>query len=104
MAPPEEPGLSVHPLPARYSALTPAQRAEVREQYALRQAGRCYWCKAPLGGPPAEAVRARGINRALFPPGFFRHRVHLQHSRATGMTEGAVHARCNAVMWQYHGR
>jgi hypothetical protein len=29
--------------------------------------------------------------------------VHLHHSHETGMTIGAVHARCNAVLWQYHG-
>lgn len=33
-----------------------------------------------------------------------RYPVHLQHNHDTGMTEGAVHARCNAVMWQYLGR
>jgi hypothetical protein len=32
------------------------------------------------------------------------HPVHLQHSHVTGLTEGAVHAFCNAVLWQYEGR
>jgi hypothetical protein len=40
----------------------------------------------------------------LFPPNFLKYPVHLQHNHDTDMTEGAVHARCNAVMWQYHGR
>ena len=32
------------------------------------------------------------------------HPIHLQHSHNTGVTEGAVHNYCNAVMWQYDGR
>jgi hypothetical protein len=30
--------------------------------------------------------------------------IHLQHDHDTGLTEGAVHAYCNAVLWQYEGR
>ena len=43
------------------------------------------------------------ITNSLFPPNFFKWPVHLHHSHDTGMTIGAVHARCNAVLWQYHG-
>ena len=44
------------------------------------------------------------INWKLFPPFFLRFPIHLQHNHDTNMTEGAVHAYCNAVMWQYEGR
>ena len=45
-----------------------------------------------------------GMYWDLFPPNFLKYKVHLQHNHSTGMTEGAVHALCNAVMWQYEGR
>lgn len=55
-----------------------------------------------------EKVKAaktqRRINMRMFPKGFFNHPVHLQHCHKTDMTEGAVHAQCNAIMWQYEGR
>lgn len=35
---------------------------------------------------------------------FLQHPIHLQHNHTTGMTEGAVHNYCNAVMWQYEHR
>jgi len=44
------------------------------------------------------------INLKLFPPGFLKNPVHLQHNHDSDLTEGAVHAKCNGVMWQYHGR
>lgn len=88
-------------LPAEYAALTPRQRREVREEYAERQGGQCLWCRRSLGGPSGDV---RWVDRRLFPAGFFSHPVHLQHNHRTGMTEGAVHAHCNAVMWQYHRR
>ena len=90
-------------LPARYADLSPAQRRAAREQYAREQGGLCRHCKAPLSGPPdARAARLR-IKRSLFPTSFFQHPVHLHHSHETGLTIGAVHNHCNAVLWQYHG-
>ena len=43
------------------------------------------------------------IDEELVPENFFKYPVHLHHSHYTGMTIGAVHANCNAVLWQYHG-
>jgi hypothetical protein len=48
-------------------------------------------------------VMSKKINVDLFPPNFFKWPVHLHHDHRTGMTIGAVHCRCNAVLWQYHG-
>lgn len=91
-------------LPAKYSKLTPSQRRAVRLIYIGRQKGLCYWCNHPLDEEPPKAITEKKINWKLFPPGFLNNPVHLQHCHDTDNTEGAVHAYCNAVMWQYHGR
>lgn len=85
--------------PVKYDSLSPRQRRVVRDQYVRMQEGKCCWCREPLDGLPEICVMSRRINMRLFPPGFLRYPVHLQHNHATGMTEGAVHSRCNAVMW-----
>ena len=91
-------------LPVLYSKADPNTRRAVREQYVREQAGLCYWCKQTLDGPAAEHVRTKKINWKLFPKGFLKYPIHLQHNHTTDLTEGAVHAICNAVMWQYHRR
>ena len=91
-------------LPANYELLSSSERRVAREQYVRAQGGRCYWCQNPLNAHPASHMKMKPIKRELFPPGFFKTPVHLQHSHRTGMTEGAVHAHCNAVMWQHYGR
>lgn len=96
----------MYDLPVDYTKLDwrKGERRLVREQYVREQAGRCLWCECPLDRDPPENITEKDINWDLFPPGFLRNPVHLQHNRTTKMTEGAVHAYCNAVMWQYHGR
>lgn len=84
--------------------LTMQERRKVREQYIAEQKGLCFYCKEPLSGDPNETVKAKEVNWSLFPPNFLRHPVHLQHDHETDLTEGAVHALCNAVMWEYEGR
>ena len=91
-------------LPVNYEQLDPSERKSVREQYIKKQNGKCYWCKCPLDADPPASVRTKRISWDRFPPNFLRYPVHLQHDHSTGMTEGAVHSYCNAVMWQYHGR
>lgn len=91
-------------LPVKYTSLTPINRKLVREQYVLQQKGMCYWCGSCLKSEPPNSITSKPINRSLFPKGFFQHPVHLQHCHNTGWTEGAVHAYCNAIMWQYHRR
>jgi hypothetical protein len=91
-------------LPVEYSKLSPKSRAEVRAQYVREQSNLCYWCKAPLTSDPASSIKRYSINWRLFPPSFLKHPIHLQHNHSTDLTEGAVHALCNAVMWQYYGR
>ena len=95
-------------LPVKYSGLNPKKKREIREEYIKRQEGCCFFCKAVLTGPPATEITddLTKINWDLFPGGrnFLRYPIHLQHDHLTGMTEGAVHALCNAWWWQFKGR
>lgn len=91
-------------LPINYNSLSPVKRRIVREAYIELQEGKCCYCGADLGGPPTDSVTQKHIFDKLFPPNFFKHPVHLHHDHDTGMTIGAVHAKCNAVLWQYHGQ
>jgi hypothetical protein len=61
----------------------------------------CSNCGLPLNKEPQMTKK---INRKLFPDTMFEYPVHLHHDHNTGMTIGAVHAYCNAVLWQYHGK
>ena len=90
-------------LPARYDDLTQRQRVLVRAEYTAQQGGACWHCQCTLTTDPPEHVMVLTVRNGLFPPGFFDHPVHLHHDHRTGLTIGAVHARCNAVLWQYHG-
>lgn len=88
-------------LPQVYEDLSFLDRKAVRLAYIEEQKGRCYYCKELLASRPADEVTARTVNVRLFPPNFFDHPVHLHHSHETGLTLGAVHAYCNAVLWIY---
>lgn len=90
-------------LPISYSKLTQPQRRLVREQYRKTQNDLCAHCKSALTGEPPPEIRSKKINLSLFPPNFLHHPIHLHHHHDTDMTIGAVHAFCNAVLWQYHG-
>jgi len=90
-------------LPVDYTKLKPNERRLVREEYVRRQQGKCAHCGADLAGTPPKMITEKWINRQLFPKGFFQHPIHLHHDHNTGMTIGAVHNTCNAVLWQYHG-
>jgi 5-methylcytosine-specific restriction endonuclease McrA len=90
-------------LPVKYDDLHYTERRKVREEYIRRQGGLCHYCGQPLDGNPSKTIMNMSVKRSLFPPGFFNWPVHLHHSHKTGMTVGAVHNRCNAVLWQYEG-
>lgn len=91
-------------LPTDYTKLEIFEKRLVREQYIEEQEGKCYWCKEDLTKSPPFEITSLWLNLDLFPKGFLNHPIHLQHSHKTGMTEGAVHAYCNGIMWQYHNR
>ena len=90
-------------LPINYDSLTPAERRMVRERYVEIQNGLCAHCHRPLSLEASESVMSLKINARLFPKNFFNWPIHLHHCHNTGMTIGAVHCNCNAVLWQYYG-
>jgi hypothetical protein len=96
--------MRTYKLPVYYSRLAPPARAAVRAQYVREQNNLCMHCKSLLDQPPPASITAKSIDWSLFPPNFLRHPIHLQHNHSTDLTEGAVHAYCNAVLWQYYGR
>ena len=91
-------------LPVNYTKLTQQERREVRLQYIKDQNNLCYYCNKSLDKPAPKKITSKSINWKLFPKGFLNYPIHLQHNHKTGMTEGAVHNYCNAIMWQYENR
>jgi hypothetical protein len=92
-------------LPVIYDDLSWHERKEVREEYARRQGNRCYHCQCDLDGPPPKAITDLPLDVRMFGPvkEWCRHPIHLHHNHRTGLTIGATHAYCNAVLAQYHG-
>jgi len=91
-------------LPTDYTKLEPIERKLVREQYVEEQKGLCFFCGENILKEVPTKIIKKKIDWDLFPPNFLKYPIHLQHNHDTNMTEGAVHAYCNAVMWQYHGK
>tara|TARA_B110000027_G_scaffold24551_1_gene26759 strand:- start:14 stop:280 length:267 start_codon:yes stop_codon:yes gene_type:complete len=77
--------------------------AKYRKVLAKKQKGKCWMCGALLRRGPTKAMKRVPVTESLFPPGFFKHGVHLHHNHKTGEAVGVVHAVCNAVLWQYFG-
>ena len=90
-------------LPALYEDVTPAERKEARREYILLQEGCCWHCGGNLDGPTIP-WEVKPVNKKLFPEGFFDWPIHLHHDHKTGLTIGAVHALCNAILWEHHGQ
>lgn len=91
-------------LPVYYDNLNWREKANVRNQYIRKQDGKCFYCGENLSDPPPDRITKKYLRMEIFPKGFLDHPVHLQHDHISGLTEGAVHAYCNGVMWQYEGR
>lgn len=90
-------------LPINYHEADWRKRKEVRKEYIKVQNNLCHHCKQPLDSNPDKNVLALKVNKKLFPKNFFKWPIHLHHDHNTGMTIGAVHCHCNAVLWQYYG-
>ena len=88
-------------LPVVYSQIPVNQRWEIRKLYQEKQQGKCLYCDKSLNHSPAQHVTRMQIDWSLFPKGFLNHPIHLHHDHTSGLTIGAVHAYCNAVLWQY---
>ena len=91
-------------LPVLYEHCDTKTRKLVREQYAKLQNNCCWYCNALLSDKPSSEIMKLYIDRSLFPKNFFKWPIHLHHDHDTGLTIGAVHNRCNAILWQYHGQ
>lgn len=89
--------------PFQYDKLFPYERREVREAYEYEQRHECYYCGNHLDDTPTDGVMEKEIDEERFPENFFQSPIHLHHNRDTGLTVGAVHAYCNAVLWQHEG-
>lgn len=87
-------------LPVNYNELHHTERRAVREEYIKLQNGNCYLCGESLEKEPQKTKR---ITKHLYPPNFFNNPVHLHHCHSSGMTIGAVHCYCNAVLWEHYG-
>lgn len=88
-------------LPINYNDTHWSIRKEARLQYVKEQNNLCWHCGAKLSDNPSKDIMKLSINKKLFPEGMFDYPIHLHHDHDTGMTIGAVHAKCNAVLWQY---
>lgn len=91
-------------LPVKYDQITQFERMIVRGQYVMLQRGMCFYCAEDLDLDAPKTITDNEIDWSVFPTGFLSNPIHLQHDHETGLTEGAVHAYCNAVMWFYEGR
>lgn len=89
--------------PVDYKSLNWKEKREIRSAYVEHQDGCCHYCKSDLSKDPPGEILSKRINWRLFPQNFLKYPVHLHHSHETGLTIGAVHAYCNAVLWQYEG-
>lgn len=89
-------------LPKKYDEISPLDKRIIRGEYTRIQNNRCWFCGEPLDGPPHQMVLKNKIRKSLYPKEFFNHPIHLHHSHETGLTVGAVHAYCNAVLWEYY--
>lgn len=90
-------------LPVKYNKLSKEMKRKVRQQYIREQNNLCYHCKGLIHIEPPFKINIMKINKKLFPKGFFSSHIHLHHSHKTGLTIGTVHAKCNAVLFQYYG-
>ncbi len=90
-------------LPVAYDKIPINEKWMIRNAYVEQQNGLCYHCKGSLNEQPPAEILDKKIKTHLYPNGFFNHPVHLHHNHNTGLTLGAVHNYCNAVLWEYHG-
>jgi len=95
--------IKIMKLPVNYEEISQSARRLVRKEYVRVQEGKCAHCKEPLNGPPTKEISQARITTHLFPEGFLDNPIHLHHCHNTGLTIGAIHARCNAFLWEYCG-
>lgn len=90
-------------LPINYDKSDVVTRRLARNQYCEDQGWKCCHCGVDLRSDPRKDIKNKYINLKIFPKSMFDYPIHLHHDHKTGLTIGAVHAKCNAVLWQYYG-
>jgi hypothetical protein len=91
-------------IPAYYDNLTWYERRLVREEYIVLQKGLCWACAQTLLHDVPDEVKERfPLDPRRWGPEFLKHPVHLHHDHRSGLTVGATHAYCNAILAQYYG-
>ena len=90
-------------LPVNYNSIPYNERWKIRNAYVELQKGNCFYCKSSLSEDPPKEITDKKIKKKYYPDGFFKHPIHLHHTHVTGLTVGAVHNYCNAVLWEYDG-
>lgn len=88
-------------LPVKYDDINHKQRRLVRLEYEKTQNELCWFCNTKLSDKSSDI---RTVQSSLFPSGFFKYPIHLHHDHNTGLTIGAVHNKCNAILWQYYNQ
>ena len=78
-------------------------RKQAREEYIRIQNGKCWHCGEMLDSPPPKEMLDVDLSPCSFPPNFFKYPIHLHHNKKTGMSIGAVHNTCNAVLFVLYG-
>lgn len=87
-----------------YSKLTPQERRKVREELMAKQEQLCWYCHKPFWMTPPSHIENYEYNMRVFPPTMFKYPVHSHHDHETDVCIGAVHAKCNAYMWETEGK
>ncbi len=87
-----------------YDDITWQERRIVREEYIVLQKGLCWHCGNDIHKEPPSDITDLALDQRLWGPEFLKHPVHLHHDHKTGLTIGATHAYCNAVLAMYYGQ
>jgi hypothetical protein len=95
---------TIKSLRCQYHELNQFQRKTLRQKYIKAQNHLCMHCYTSLYEQPPQYIREYELDMKLFPPNMLKYPIHLQHDHGTGFTEGAIHAKCNAVLWQTKGK
>lgn len=90
--------------PRNYEKMHWKERKKMREDYIKYQNHKCWYCNSNIHACPPDRIGGMEIDTSLFPDNFFNYPIHLHHDHETGMTIGAVHNVCNAILWQYEGK
>lgn len=87
--------------PAKYDNLSQSERRELRNRYMKEQHYVCPFCGLDLRQRPEELhpELVKQINWKRFPKHFLKYPVHLHHNHITGLTIGAYHSICNAILF-----